>query len=66
MVMLAAMGIPKADALRILIDLRSQMLTPREAAIFEKSYAGIGAEDALEVVASWSASRLSLLTFGLR
>lgn len=66
MVMLAAMGIPKADALRILIDLRSQMLSPREAAIFEKSYAGIGGEDALEVVASWSASRLSLLTFGLR
>lgn len=66
MVMLAAMGIPKADALRILIDYRSQMLTPREAAIFEKSYAGISAEDALEVVASWSASRLSLLTFGLK
>ena len=66
MVMLAAMGIPKSDALRILVDLRSQMLTPREAAIFEKSYAGIDAKDALDVVISWSASRLSLLTFGLR
>ena len=66
MVMLAAMDIPKSDALRILVDLRSQMLTPREAALFENAYVQIGVQTALEVVASWSASRLSLLTFGLK
>ena len=66
MVMLAAMDIPKAAALQILVNLRSQMLTPREAAMFESTYAQIGAHTALEVVASWSASRLSLLTFGLK
>ncbi len=66
MVMLSAIGLPKSDALRILLDLRSQMLTPREAAVFETSYAGLNPQAALEAVASWSASRLSLLTFGLK
>lgn len=66
MIMLAAVGISKPDALRILLDLRSQMLTPREAAVFETSYAGIGQQAALDTVAGWSASRLSLLTFGLK
>ena len=66
MVMLAAMDIPKAAALQILVNLRSQMLTPREAAVFESTYTQIGVQTALEVVASWSASRLSLLTFGLK
>lgn len=66
MVMLAAIDIPKADALRILVDLRSQMLSTREAALFNSTYARIGTQAALEVVATWSASRLSLLTFGLK
>ena len=66
MIMLAAMGLPKSDALRTLINLRGDLLSPREAAIFETSYAGIAPQAALETVASWSASRLSLLTFGLK
>ncbi|MFN3619371.1 hypothetical protein [Sphingorhabdus sp.] len=66
MIILAAMGISKADALRILLDLRSHTLTQREAHVFETSYAGITRQLALDTVASWSASRLSLLTFGLR
>lgn len=66
MIMLAAVALPKPDALKILLDLRGPMLTPREAAVFETSYAGIGTQAALNTVASWSASRLSLLTFGLK
>lgn len=66
MIMLAAVGVPKSDALQILLDMRGQMLTPREAAVFETKYAGIGTQAGLDTVASWSASRLSLLTFGLK
>jgi len=66
MILLAAMGITKAAALPILLDVRCQMLTPREAAIFEANYDRISRQDALNTVTSWSASRLSLLTFGLK
>jgi hypothetical protein len=66
MILLASMGIAKAAALRILLDVRCQMLTAREAAIFEANYERISRQDALNTVASWSASRLSLLTFGLK
>lgn len=66
MVMLAAIGLAKRDALHILLDLRSATLTQREASLFEASYEGIRPHVALDTVASWSASRLSLLTFGLK
>jgi hypothetical protein len=66
MILLAAIGMPKPEALRILLDLRSFALTPREAHVFETSYANISPQLALDTVASWSASRLSLLTFGLK
>lgn len=65
-IVMAAVGISKAAALQILLGLRSQMLSPREAAIFEASYASISKQEALNTVTSWSASRLSLLTFGLK
>jgi hypothetical protein len=66
MTLIAAVGIPKASALAILLNIRCQMLTPREAAIFEADYENISRQDALNTFASWSASRLSLLTFGLK
>jgi hypothetical protein len=66
MTLIAAVGIPKASALPILLNIRCHMLTPREAAIFEADYENISRQDALNTVASWSASRLSLLTFGLK
>lgn len=66
MIMLAAMGIAKSDALRILLDLRTPTLTQREASVFETSYASISAQVAHDTVSTWSASRLSLLTFGLK
>ena len=66
MILLAAVGTSKPQALRILLELRSQILTPREAAAFEASYDVINMQAAVDTVASWSASRLSLLTFGLK
>lgn len=63
-VMLAGAGFPKGDALSLVLGIRTQKLTPREAAFFEAEYAGIDADVARQEIITWAAARSSLLTFG--
>ncbi len=61
---LAALGLPKDMASAHLLLLRGQMLTSREAAIFDKYYDSIERQIAIAEISSWSASRSSYLAFG--
>ena len=64
MVMLAAAGIPKHVALQTMIDLRSQILSIREAALFEAEYAHFTPEMAGQQLSDWSTARSLFLSFG--
>ena len=64
MVMLAAAGVPKGAALKTMIDLRAQILSPREAALFEAEYLHFIPEMAREQLSNWSAARALSLSFG--
>jgi hypothetical protein len=64
MVMLAASGAPKGAALKTMIDLRAQILSPREAALFEAEYLHFIPEMAREQLSNWSAARALSLSFG--
>lgn len=63
-VMLAGAGFAKANALGLVLEIRTQKLIAREAAFFEVEYAGIDADAARQEIASWAAARSFLLTFG--
>ncbi|MFN3450788.1 MAG: hypothetical protein ACK4ZE_01405 [Sphingorhabdus sp.] len=64
MVLLAADGVPRDDALQIIIDLRGNILTAREAALFETEYAQITPDMARDLLNQWSSARMSVLSFG--
>lgn len=64
MVLLAADGVPSDDALQNIIDLRGNILTAREAALFETEYAQITADMARDLLNQWSSARMSVLSFG--
>ena len=64
MVLLAANGVPKDEALQTMIALRGQILLPREAVLFEAQYVHIIREMAREQLNKWSATRLAFLSFG--
>lgn len=64
MVLLAADGVPRDDALQIIIDLRGNILTAREAALFETEYAQITPVMARDLLNQWSSARMSVLSFG--
>mgnify|MGYP000154907447 CR=1 FL=1 len=63
-VMLAAAGLPKDAALQAMIDLRTQILSPREAALFEAEYIHFIPEMAREQLSDWSSARSLFLSFG--
>jgi hypothetical protein len=64
MVMLAAANLPKDAALRAIIDLRVQILSPREAALFEAEYMHFSPEMARQQLNDWSSARSLFLSFG--
>ncbi len=64
MVMLAAASLPKNVALQTMIDLRAQILSPREAALFEAKYTHFIPEMAQQQLSDWSSARLLFLSFG--
>jgi len=57
-------GVSKDDALNTVINLRSQILLPREAALFAAEYADLMPEMAREQRRYWPAARSSFLGFG--
>jgi hypothetical protein len=57
-------GVSKDDALKAVINLRSQILLPREAALFVAEYAHLISEMAREQRSYGPATRLSFLSFG--
>ena len=57
-------GVSKDDALKAVINLRSQILLPREAALFAAEYAHLIPEMACEQRSNCPAARLSFLGFG--
>ncbi len=57
-------GVSKDDALNAVINLRSQILLPREAALFAAEYAHLTPEMAREQRRYWPATRLSFLSIG--
>ena len=61
---MAALGLPKDAAGARLLLLRGQMLTSREAAIFDKYYDSMDRSIAIAEISSWSASRVRYLAFG--
>ncbi len=61
---LAALGLPQDMASARLLLFRGQMLTSREAAIFNKFYDSMERQTAMAEISSWSASRASYLAFG--
>jgi hypothetical protein len=64
MLMLAAAGFPEHAALQTMIDLRSQLLSAREAALFEADYAHFIPEMARQQISDWSSARLLFLSSG--
>jgi hypothetical protein len=64
MVMLAAADLPKHAALQTMVDLRSQMLSAREAALFEAEYTHFAPETARQQLSDWSSARSLFLSFG--
>ena len=64
MVMLAAAGFPKHAALQTMIDLRSQILSAREAALFEAEYTHFIPEMAREQLSDPSSARSLFVSFG--
>lgn len=63
-IMLAALGIPKEIAVESILLLCGETLTPRDAGVFQTSYAKIGREQALAEIANWSLARSQYLAFG--
>ena len=57
-------GVSKDDALMAVINLRSQILLPREAALFAAEDAHLIPEMAREQRRYWPVARLSFLSFG--
>jgi hypothetical protein len=57
-------GVSKDDALKAVINLRSQILLHREAALFAAEYAHLIPEMAPEQRSYWPGARLSFLGFG--
>ncbi len=57
-------GVSKDDALKAVINLRSQMLLHQEAALFAAEYAHLIPEMAREQRSYGPAARLSFLSFG--
>jgi len=64
MVMLAAADLPKHAALQTMVDLRSQILSAREAALFEAEYTHFTPEMARQQLSDWSSARSLFLSFG--
>ncbi len=64
MVMLSAAGLSKDAALQAMIDLRAQILSPREAALFADEYVHLIPEIARAQLSNWTAARLSFLSVG--
>jgi hypothetical protein len=64
MVMLAAAGLPKHAALQTMIDLRSQILSAREAALFEAEYTQFIPDMARQQICDWSSARSLFLSSG--
>lgn len=64
MVMLAAAGFPEHAALQTMIDLRSQKLSAREAALFEADYAHFIPKMARQQLSDWSSDRSLFLSSG--
>jgi hypothetical protein len=64
MVMLAAAGFPKHAALQTMIDLRPQILSAREAALFEADYAHFIPKIARQQLSDWSSARSLYLSYG--
>jgi len=63
-VMLAAAGFPEHAALQTMIDLRSQKLSVREAALFEAEYTHFIPEMARQQICDWSSARSLFLSSG--
>ena len=65
-VLLAGVGLKKRDASACLFSLRGEVITSREAALFEAGYVSIDRSSAVDAIAAWSVSRAEFLTFGKR
>jgi hypothetical protein len=63
-IIIPSAGVSKDDALKAVINLRSQIFLPREAALFAAEYAHLIPEMAREQRRYWPAARLSFLGFG--
>lgn len=64
-IVLASATVSKSSALALLFQLRAQKLTSREAYYFEQCYDTIAPADAAQEISAWTASRTTLLNFGL-
>lgn len=63
-IIFSSAGVSKVDYLKAAINLRSQILLTREAALFAAEYAHLIPEMAREQSSYWPAARLSFLSFG--
>lgn len=63
-VILAAMGVGRESASRLMMKVRGEALTAREASIFDVTYDAIGLEQARAEVAGWALARAQYLAFG--
>ncbi len=63
-VMFAAAGLSKTDALNLVLDIRSKKLSAGEAAFFDTEYPLLTETRAKQEISDWSAARSSLLAFG--
>jgi hypothetical protein len=63
-VMLAALAVPKEQAIALIVLLRGEALTPREAGIFDHGYTALNQQTALTAISTWSTARAQFLAFG--
>lgn len=64
-VVLASAAVSKPTALALVLQVRAQKLTSREAHFLDRSYDKISSSDAAQEIAAWVASRSMLLNWGL-
>jgi hypothetical protein len=63
-VMLAACGVSKTHALKNIFLFRGDLITPREAGIFESGYANLQADEASIQIGYWASARAQFLSGG--